>query len=49
MFICEDCLNDKEIAKRYADCGKSILPVSRGNCEECGKVKDCHEVYIHDD
>lgn len=44
MFVCADCLTKE----KFKDFGKSILPISRGPCEECGKVADCHEVYLHD-
>lgn len=40
MFVCEKCLKIDERC--------SILPISYGRCERCGKTKDCHEVYIHE-
>lgn len=39
MFVCYDCIKPDERC--------SVLPISRGPCERCQKVKDCHEVYIH--
>jgi hypothetical protein len=39
MFVCEKCLEKDDI--------HSFFPISHGNCEICGEVKMCYEVYIH--
>lgn len=36
MWVCEPCLRDTDTA--------SILPVSYGRCEDCGKSWPCHDV-----
>jgi len=39
MFVCEKCLKPED--------KHSVLPISHGRCEVCGKTSDCYEVYIH--
>jgi len=39
MFVCEKCLKPED--------KHSVLPMSHGRCEVCGKTSDCYEVYLH--
>lgn len=41
MYICPNCLEPDDKA--------SILPMSIGPCEVCGKTAHCHEVDNHNE
>lgn len=40
MYVCLDCIDD-------SDKNKISMPESRGPCEVCGKVKNCHNIPRH--